>query len=238
MSTTTTPTQASVGELRLALDAIAVRDNVRELDTEHVDNLAQSIALRGVLVPLIVRATDDGWELVAGYHRIAACRQLDLPDVPVVVREHAGSSADSAAENVTRKQLTPLEEARAVQAMLDEGYTPDGVAQALGWSRQLVTARAKILRLPAIGQQLVGSGEIPVSAIDTVLAIGAVSPAIAGALCEAIATQQIAGSQLVGAPGWAMARSCATRASSARTSTRSTTAICRRCGWARRPTRS
>jgi ParB/RepB/Spo0J family partition protein len=205
MSTTTTPTTTSAGELRLALDEISVRDNVRELDLEHVDNLAQSIALRGVLVPLIVRATDNaGWELVAGYHRIAACRKLDLPDVPAVVREREGSSADSAAENVTRKQLTPLEEARAVQAMLDEGYTPDGVAQALGWSRQLVTARAKILQLPAIGQQLVGSGEIPVSAIDTLLEIGAVSPAIVGALCEAIAAQQIAGSQLVSSPGWAI----------------------------------
>jgi ParB/RepB/Spo0J family partition protein len=205
MSTTTTPTQASAGELRLALDQIAVRDNVRELDTEHVDNLAQSIALRGVLVPLIVRATNgEGWELVAGYHRIAACRKLDLPDVPVVVREREGSSADSAAENVTRKQLSPLEEARAVQAMLDEGYTPDGVAQALGWSRQLVTARAKILRLPEVAQQLVGSGEIPVSAIDTLLAIGAVSPVILGALCDALAAQQIAGSQLVSSPGWAI----------------------------------
>jgi ParB/RepB/Spo0J family partition protein len=204
MSTTTTPTAASVGELRLALDEIAVRDNVRELDLEHVDNLAQSIALRGVLVPLIVRATDDGWELVAGYHRIAACRQLGVDDVPVVVREREGSSADSAAENVTRKQLTPLEEARAVQAMLDEGYTPDGVAQALGWSRQLVTARAKILRLPAVGQQLVGTGEIPVSAIDTLLLIGAVSQPIAQALCDAIAAHDVAGSQLVGSPGWAI----------------------------------
>jgi len=105
MSTTTT----FAGEMRLALDAIRVRENVRELDVAHVENLAQSIALRGVLVPLIVRPVDDGYELVAGYHRIAACRSLGLPDVPVVVREHAGSSADSAAENVTRKQLTPLE---------------------------------------------------------------------------------------------------------------------------------
>lgn len=90
------------------------------------------------------------------------------------MREQEGSSADSAAENVTRKQLTALEEARAVQAMLDEGYTLDGAAQALGSSRQLVTARVKILKLPAVGQQLVGSGEIPVSAIDNLLAIGEV----------------------------------------------------------------
>ena len=48
------------GELRLALDEILVRENVRDLDDTHVDNLAQSIALRGLLVPLIVRPVDAG----------------------------------------------------------------------------------------------------------------------------------------------------------------------------------
>ena len=48
------------GELRLALDEILVRENVRDLDDAHVDNLAQSIALRGLLVPLIVRPADAG----------------------------------------------------------------------------------------------------------------------------------------------------------------------------------
>jgi ParB family transcriptional regulator, chromosome partitioning protein len=71
-----TITPRDSGELRLALDDIRVRENVRDLDVDHVDNLAQSIALRGLLVPLIVRPIDGGYELVAGYHRIAACRQL------------------------------------------------------------------------------------------------------------------------------------------------------------------
>jgi hypothetical protein len=88
--------------------------------------------------------------------------------------------------------------------MLDEGYTLDGAAQALGWTRQLVTARAKILKLSAAGQQLVGTGEIPVSAIDVLLAIADVSPAIAEALVASIATGDIAGSQLVNNAGWAI----------------------------------
>ncbi|MCA1680106.1 MAG: hypothetical protein LC777_14725 [Actinobacteria bacterium] len=100
--------------------------------------------------------------------------------------------------------MTPLEEAKAVQAMFDEGYSADGAAQALGWSRQLVTARAKILRLPAVGQQLVGRGEIAVSAIDNLLAIGEVSAPIVRAVVDAIATQQIKGSQLLSNPGWAV----------------------------------
>ena len=194
----------ATGERRLALDDIRLRENVRGLDEAHVDSLAQSIALRGLLVPLIVRPIGDGYELVAGYHRLAACRKLDLPDAPVVVRDQEGSSADSAAENVTRKQLTPLEEANAVQAMLEEGYTLDGAAQALGWSRQLATARAKILKLPEVGQRLVGSGAIPVSAIDTLLAIADVSPQIAQAVVAMVASGSVAGSQLVNNAGWAI----------------------------------
>jgi len=57
-----TTTAPATGELRLALDEIRVRANVREFDVEHVDKLAQSITLRGVLVPLIVRVIDDGYE--------------------------------------------------------------------------------------------------------------------------------------------------------------------------------
>jgi ParB family chromosome partitioning protein len=171
-STTTTP---ATGDAMLPLDGISVRENVRDLDSEHVDALAQSIKLRGLLVPLIVHPIEGGHELVAGYHRFAACRQLGLADVRVVVREHDGSSADSAAENVTRKQLTPLEEARAVQAMLDEGYTPDAAAQALGWSAQRVAARVKILKLSEAGQQLVGTGALALSAVDNLLRVGDVS---------------------------------------------------------------
>jgi ParB/RepB/Spo0J family partition protein len=95
-----TTTSAS-GDVTLALDSITVRSNVRDLDAEHVDALARSIKLRGLLVPLIVRPIDGRHELVAGYHRFAACRKLGVADVRVVVREHDGSSADSAAENIT-----------------------------------------------------------------------------------------------------------------------------------------
>ena len=72
---------------RIALDLIRVPDNVRSLDEAHAQALAGSIALQGVLVPLVVRADGDGFELVAGFHRLAAARSLDLAEVPVVVRD-------------------------------------------------------------------------------------------------------------------------------------------------------
>ena len=201
--TQATPTTATAR--RLALDEIRVRENVRDLDSAHVDSLAQSIALRGLLVPLIVRPVGGAYELVGGYHRLAACRQLGHTDVEVVVREHEGSSADSAAENVTRKQLTPLEEARAVKAMLAEGYTLDGAAQALGCSRQLVSARAKILELPERAQQMLGARVIALSCVDQLLAISKVSPPLLDAVIAFIGDgNEWVADRLAREPGWVL----------------------------------
>ncbi|MDP8909688.1 MAG: hypothetical protein M3N47_11370 [Chloroflexota bacterium] len=91
-----------------------------------------------------------------------------------------------------------------MQAMFDEGYTPDGAAQALGWTRARVTARAKILTLPEGGQRLVGTGEIPLSAIDNLLALGTVSAQILQAVIDAVAHGKVAGSQIAENPGWAI----------------------------------
>jgi ParB/RepB/Spo0J family partition protein len=121
---------------QVALGEIRVPDNVRALDPEHVKALAGSIKLQGILVPVVVRDNDgDGFELVAGFHRVAAAKSLELADVPVVVRDVETEDADRAVENITRKQLNPYEEAKAVKAMLARGLTEDGAAQALGWPR-------------------------------------------------------------------------------------------------------
>jgi ParB family chromosome partitioning protein len=86
----------------IALEQIRVPQNVRELDETHVQALAGSIKLQGILVPLVVRDDRDGaFELVAGFHRIAAARSLGLTEVPVVVRDGQTEDADRAIENVT-----------------------------------------------------------------------------------------------------------------------------------------
>jgi ParB/RepB/Spo0J family partition protein len=160
----------------LALDQIHVPANVRALDPDHVQALAGSIALQGLLVPLVVRHHGESFELVAGFHRFAAATSLGLPGVPVVVRDAQSEDADRAVENIARKQLNPYEEARAVRAMLDRGLTEDGAAQALGWPKQRLSARVKILELPERAQRLIGDGVVALSAVDQLRAIGAVAP--------------------------------------------------------------
>jgi ParB/RepB/Spo0J family partition protein len=86
---------------RVALDRIRVPENVRTLDDAHVRALAGSIKLQGMLVPVVVREDGDGFELVAGFHRIAAAKSLGLAEVPVVVRDVDTEDADRAVENIT-----------------------------------------------------------------------------------------------------------------------------------------
>jgi ParB/RepB/Spo0J family partition protein len=188
----------------VSLDLIDVGENVRELDQAHVQALASSIALRGLIAPLTVRPNGERFTLVAGYHRYAACKSLGVKEAEITLREQDGSSADSAAENVVRKQLSPLEEARAVQNMLDEGFTLDGAASALGWSLALVNSRAKILELPEIAQRLLGTHELPVSAVDTLLAIAKVSVAVCEAALAPVADGRLGGDQFTRDPGWAI----------------------------------
>ena len=85
----------------VALDQIRVPENVRALDDAHVAALAGSIALQGMLVPVVVRDAGDAFELVAGFHRVAAARSLGLAEVPVVVRDADTEAADRAVENIT-----------------------------------------------------------------------------------------------------------------------------------------
>ena len=192
----------AVAPSRVALDLIDVGENTRELDDEHVQALASSIALRGLIVPLVVRPDGGRFVLIAGFHRYAACRKLGLEEVEITLREQDGTSADSAAENVVRKALTPLEEARAVKHMLDEGYTLDGAATVLGWNRKLVSARARILELPEIAQRLIGEGELPLNALSTVEKVAQVSPELCEAALAPVAAGEISGEQFASNPGW------------------------------------
>jgi ParB/RepB/Spo0J family partition protein len=196
MSTTATATASR----HVPLDLIDAGENVRELDQEHVEMLAKSISRLGLLVPLIVRPVGKRFRIIAGEHRYAACEKIGKQEVEVVLREQEGSSADSAAENVLRKQLTPLEEARAVARILKDGYTLDGAAEVLGWSSALVSARAKILELPETAQQLLGSGELPISSVALLTRIAEVSPELCDAALVPVAEKEISGVQFANDP--------------------------------------
>ena len=202
-----TTTRSVAGVQMIALSKIRHDQNVRqEILAEEVDALAQSIALLGQLTPVSVRPDNEngGYVLIAGHKRYAALAQLGHTEIRAEVRPDGESeAAERAAENVVRSALNPYEEAIAVKAMLDRGLTEDGAAQALGWPKQRVTARVKLLELPEHAQQLTGQGVIPLSAVEQLRSIGLVSPKLLEAVIAYLGDgNERAAERLAREPGW------------------------------------
>jgi ParB/RepB/Spo0J family partition protein len=196
------------------LDLIQADRNVRELADEDVAALAGSIELLGQITPAIVRPVEDGdgFVLVAGHKRYAALRSLGRTQIRAEVRSANAEHSERAAENIVRSQLNPYEEARAVAAMLDDGYTQDGAAQALGWAKARVTARVKLLQLPQAAQQMIGDGRIALAAVDHLLAIAKVSGPLLDAVVAFMAQDgsEWARSRVVREPAWVIGQALRT----------------------------
>ena len=202
-----TTTRSVAGVQMIALSEIRHDQNVRqEILAEEVDALAQSIALLGQLTPVSVRPDNEngGYVLIAGHKRYAALAQLGHTEIRAEVRPDGESeAAERAAENVVRSALNPYEEAIAVKAMLDRGLSEDGAAQALGWPKQRVTARVRLLELPEQAQQLTGQGVIPLSAVEQLRSIGQVSPELLEAVIGYLGDgNEWAAERLAREPGW------------------------------------
>jgi hypothetical protein len=89
--------------------------------------------------------------------------------------------------------------------MLAAGLTEDGAAQALGWPKARVTARAKLLELPERARELVGAGVVALSAVDQLRAIGKVSPPLLEALIDFLCDgNEWAAERLAREPGWVL----------------------------------
>ncbi|PYE52803.1 chromosome segregation DNA-binding protein [Deinococcus yavapaiensis KR-236] len=134
--------------------------------------LAQSIRDKGVLQPLLVRPRGESFEIVAGERRWRAAQLAGLTEVPVVVRDLADREALEIAiiENLQREDLGPLEEARAYQALLDQGLSQEEVAQAVGKGRSTVTNALRLLALPTGVLTALEAGQITAGHARAILA--------------------------------------------------------------------
>src|SRR4051812_31836601 len=140
-------------------------------------------------------------------HQLTSARYADLASRKAANRKQARRAVGITPRSalITRKQLNPYEEAKAVRAMLDRGLTEDGAAQALGWPKQRVSARVKILELPERAQQLLGDGVIHLAAVDQLRAIGRVAPALLDAVIGYLDDGNAwAAERLTREPGWVL----------------------------------
>ena len=122
------------------------------MDGERLAELADSIRAQGVIQPIVVRAlANDRYEIIAGERRWRAAQLAELREVPVLVRDVDDRAVVAMAliENIQREDLNPLEEAQALQRLIEEfALTHQQVATAVGRSRASVSNLLRLLELP------------------------------------------------------------------------------------------
>lgn len=123
----------------------------RDMDEDGLASLAESIKAHGILQPLLLKATGNDFQIVAGERRWRAAEAAGLQEVPariVDVSEEALREI-SLIENIQREDLAPLEIAAALQALMKTfGLTQEAVASRIGWNRTTVANRLRLLNLP------------------------------------------------------------------------------------------
>ena len=150
----------------IAIDRIARNPHQprNRFDDDETAELAASIALHGVLQPIVVRAAaDGGYELIAGERRIRAARIAGLSHIPAVVRESAaGESLELAlVENVQRADLNAIEEATAYRELIDRfGLSHEEAARKVGKSRVAVSNALRLLDLAPETREAISEGRI------------------------------------------------------------------------------
>ena len=136
----------------------------RAFDDDTLLALAESIRLRGVLQPVLVRPVVGGrYELIAGERRWRAARLAERDAIPAVVRHHdnAASLEIALVENMAREDLNPVDEARACAALVEElGLTREEVGLRVGRSRVAVSNLIRLLDLPDDALELIEGGEL------------------------------------------------------------------------------
>ncbi|MCA9865512.1 MAG: ParB/RepB/Spo0J family partition protein [Anaerolineales bacterium] len=133
------------------------------MDDDKLAELAASIKIHGLIQPIIVTETVEGFVLIAGERRWRASRLAGLEQVPVVIKETTPQDMLELAliENVQRADLNALEEAYAYRQLLDEfGLTQEAVAERVGKARSTVANLVRLLTLPEAIQAAVNDGRL------------------------------------------------------------------------------
>ncbi|MCR9264798.1 MAG: ParB/RepB/Spo0J family partition protein [Flavobacteriaceae bacterium] len=136
----------------------------KTLDEQSLNHLAQSIAEHGVLQPITVRKSDDGYIIIMGERRFRASKLAGLSTIPAMIREYTGSEILEVQiiENLQRKDVEPTEEAEAIQFLLDR-YEPVEIAKRLGRSENFIRQRIKLAGLIEGFKAFVRNGEMTLS---------------------------------------------------------------------------
>jgi ParB family chromosome partitioning protein len=157
------PNEAAIVDVALARITPNPYQPRRRMDDAGLEDLAASIREHGVLQPVLVTETIDGYQLVAGERRVRASRLAGLERIPALVRQLADRDQLEVAlvENVQRADLDPIDEALAYRQLIDEfGLTQEHVAERVGKARATIANTLRLLDLHPDVQAAIADGRL------------------------------------------------------------------------------
>ena len=130
---------------------------------ESIKNLAASIRENGLIHPIVVRQEGDGYEIIAGERRFRACKYLGYKEIEAMIvdKDDEESANMALIENMQREDLSAIEEAIAMQKIMESRHiTQAEMAQELGYRQSTIANKLRLLRLPDEVQRAIASGTI------------------------------------------------------------------------------
>ena len=128
----------------------------QQFSESELTELANSIKEKGVIQPILVSQTKDGFQLIAGERRWRAAQKAGLDKIPAWIRDVSPSEALELAltENIQRQDLNPIEEALAYQELVDRfDLTQEALSKRIGKNRSTIANLLRLLKLPDVIQQ-------------------------------------------------------------------------------------
>ena len=132
-------------------------------DESALNELAASIKEHGIIQPLILRRLEDKYEIIAGERRFKAAKMAGLMSVPAIITQMDDNKSAEVAivENVQRKDLSAIEEAKSYKSLLDKGYlTQEELAKKMGLSQSAISNKLRLLSLSEAVQDALMDGKI------------------------------------------------------------------------------
>lgn len=141
---------------------------------ESLQELADSIASRGVIQPILVEKNDDNYVIIAGERRFRASQLAGKTDIPVIIRDFSEEEKLEIAliENIQREDLTAIEEARAYKHIMDSlNLSQQEIADKVGKKRSTIANSLRLLNLPSDIQESLNQGYISAGHARAILAV-------------------------------------------------------------------
>ncbi|HVY53086.1 MAG TPA: ParB/RepB/Spo0J family partition protein [Gammaproteobacteria bacterium] len=150
----------------------------RDMNPDSLQELAESIKAQGVIQPIVVRFIKDAHkhEIIAGERRWRAAQLAGLNEIPVIIRDIPDEAAMAMAliENIQRESLNPIEEALALQKLIEEfKMTHQHIAEAVGKSRTSITNSLRLLSLSSEVKSLLEKGQLEMGHARALLSLSA-----------------------------------------------------------------